>query len=76
MGDWVLPDIDESLCTRCGRCVPACPVDAIALAQNGPLFVLPQACTYCGVCEAVCPEGAVALHYTIEWGGAEETEVV
>ena len=70
MTTWDLPDIDSAVCTRCGKCVPACPHGVLVLGPDGPRFVRPEACTYCGVCEGVCPEGAVALTYTIEWASS------
>ena len=34
LGGPFLPEIDESLCTGCGNCVPVCPSSAIELAAN------------------------------------------
>ncbi|MBN1246792.1 MAG: 4Fe-4S binding protein [Anaerolineae bacterium] len=65
--EWLLPEVDLSICTRCGRCVDRCPEDAVVLTEAGPIFVRPEACTYCGICETVCPEGAIQLSYVITW---------
>ena len=65
--DWVLPEVDLAICTRCGQCVTRCPEDAVILAETGPVFARPELCTYCGVCETVCPEGAVRLSYVVTW---------
>lgn len=64
---WVLPDIDEATCIRCGQCVARCPAEAVAMADSGPVIVKPAACTYCGICESLCPAGAVTLSYLIVW---------
>ncbi len=63
--DWVLPQIDLSVCDRCGLCVLVCPTGALALAAGGPYFSVPVACTYCTECEAVCPQSAVACAFQI-----------
>ncbi len=48
-------------CIRCGRCVAACPVPAIALPAKGPPVLNRRACIECGCCSEVCPVNAVAL---------------
>lgn len=67
MHDWVVPDIDVSVCTRCGLCIESCPTHAVVMTEQGPSFADEQACTYCGVCETTCPDGAIALSYVIVW---------
>jgi NAD-dependent dihydropyrimidine dehydrogenase PreA subunit len=62
------PEIDTRKCTRCGRCVTACPERVLALTEEGLQFERPEACTYCGLCETLCPAQAVALRYRIVWG--------
>lgn len=47
--------IVETLCIGCGRCLEACPVDAIAGATGCRHAVLGDACTGCGLCLPVCP---------------------
>ncbi len=53
--------VDQGLCTRCGTCVGACPVDNVDIAD--PLGAcLPRAgdaCTSCGLCLEGCPGAAV-----------------
>jgi energy-converting hydrogenase B subunit K len=48
--------IDMSKCTRCGKCVPACPHDAInpAKVQLDELN-----CTHCGSCYKACTHDAI-----------------
>jgi ferredoxin len=47
----------------CGRCIPACPYDAIARDPGNPLRVrvdLP-ACEGCGACVAACPTSSLSF---------------
>ena len=44
-------------CVECGKCVPECPVDAIA--KGSPYKIDEQKCVDCGVCDAVCPVDAI-----------------
>jgi NADH-quinone oxidoreductase subunit F len=47
--------IDAEKCTACGRCLRACPADAIAGGRQ-LVHVIDQAkCTKCGSCLAACP---------------------
>ncbi len=46
-------------CTKCGACVPVCPVDAIT--EGDDKFIIdPEKCTDCGVCESECPVNAIS----------------
>ncbi len=60
-----LPMIDRSVCTGCGDCISACPVDALAQVGGKAALVRPLACTYCTVCENLCPVGAIELPFLI-----------
>ncbi len=42
-------------CIGCGRCLPVCPVDAIAGAVGFLHAVLADSCTGCQLCLAACP---------------------
>jgi formate hydrogenlyase subunit 6/NADH:ubiquinone oxidoreductase subunit I len=70
MDEWILPEIDQERCVRCGLCVELCPTQAVEMTGQGPAFSEGQACTYCGVCEAGCAEGAISLSYVIVWDKA------
>ncbi len=64
-----IPAVDASRCSGCGRCVSACPVEAVGLVSaNDPrepkkkkARVNEEICLGCGVCARACPQGAIAL---------------
>lgn len=65
------PRLDASVCTGCGRCVEACPREAIS-PGNLPRFDL-ENCIGCLCCSEVCPQGAVGvqrnfLAQLVDWG--------
>jgi uncharacterized Fe-S center protein len=51
-------EFDESLCTVCGQCVDACPVEALAIV-DGKLTFNRKKCTSCCRCARVCPTEAM-----------------
>jgi Pyruvate/2-oxoacid:ferredoxin oxidoreductase delta subunit len=69
------PVVDDQACTGCGRCVRACPVEAIALVphrgarwSDGAAAATPLVgdvdltrCIGCGVCAGACREDAVTM---------------
>ncbi|MCB1183899.1 4Fe-4S dicluster domain-containing protein [bacterium] len=64
-----IPDLDATACNGCGRCVDACPVEALALVSaNDPgkprrraARLLEDACLGCGVCVRACAQDALKL---------------
>lgn len=64
-----IPEIDQSDCTGCGKCVNVCPVEAIALSSaNDPkkpnrkqATLIEDRCLGCGLCVRACPEKVINL---------------
>lgn len=54
----LLPVVNESLCTYCGRCAEVCEFHAIAVIGKKTL-VFPELCHGCGSCTIICPENAI-----------------
>jgi MinD superfamily P-loop ATPase len=54
----LIPQVDETRCTHCGRCAEVCPWHAVAVVGQ-KVLVFPQLCHGCGSCTLACPEGAI-----------------
>ena len=54
----LIPKIDETKCTGCGRCGEVCEFHAIVVLGGKPLL-FPDLCHGCGSCTLECPEGAI-----------------
>lgn len=52
--------VDTALCTGCGACVEACPVEAISLRDNKAIIDAKK-CVDCGACESECPAEAISM---------------
>ena len=48
----------ESLCTRCHRCVSACPNEAISVGPDESVITDRARCKACGTCTVICPSDA------------------
>ncbi len=64
-----MPAVDDICCTGCGKCVTACPVEAMSLVSaNEPhrpagrkAKLDEEVCLGCGVCVRTCPQSALNL---------------
>ena len=53
--------IDEERCIGCTKCLPPCPVDAIAGAARRMHTVIAELCTGCELCVAPCPVDCIIM---------------
>ena len=69
-----IPQVREELCNGCGKCVTACPVEAMTLVSaNDPhkpkrrkAVLATDLCLGCGVCTRVCPTDGLSLEARAE----------
>ncbi|MEW6556806.1 MAG: ATP-binding protein [Elusimicrobiota bacterium] len=54
----LIPKIDESRCTYCGKCSEICAYHAIAVLPKS-VMIFEQLCHGCGGCSLLCPEKAI-----------------
>ena len=52
-------------CAVCGTCAEICPLDVIAMGEEGPEAVYPTECWHCGGCRINCPCGAVYYEFPL-----------
>jgi MinD superfamily P-loop ATPase len=55
----LIPQVDETRCTYCGKCAEVCQYHAIAVLGK-QVLVFPQLCHGCGSCTLMCPAHAIA----------------
>jgi len=60
----LIPQVDENICTYCGKCAEVCQFHAIAVIGKKTL-VFPELCHGCGSCTLVCPEHAISEHLNV-----------
>ncbi len=64
-----IPEIDAHSCTGCGKCVNACPVEAMTLVSANDAYkptrkiarINEDTCLGCGVCVRACPVDCITL---------------
>ena len=57
----LIAQIDQDICTRCGKCSDVCRFNAIPVI-NGQYIVEPLDCEGCGYCARVCPVDAISMN--------------
>jgi MinD superfamily P-loop ATPase len=60
----LIPQVDETICTYCGKCAEVCQFHAIAVIGK-KMLVFPELCHGCGSCTLVCPEKAISEHLDV-----------
>ncbi len=57
------------VCSRCGRCIAACPEHILQTESfNFPIVNFQQgACTFCAECVRACSAGALVFHESVPW---------
>jgi MinD superfamily P-loop ATPase len=55
----LVPEVDETKCTHCGKCSELCRFHAISSLPTLTL-TFPELCHGCGGCALVCPTGAIS----------------
>lgn len=68
----VIREID---CVGCGKCLPACPVDAIIGAPKWMHTVLEQDCIGCKLCVAPCPMDCIEMVESEKIQGGHDPEL-
>jgi formate hydrogenlyase subunit 6/NADH:ubiquinone oxidoreductase subunit I len=54
------PKVRRKKCVKCGSCAEACPVEAIAMTDSGPLIDY-RRCIACFCCHEMCRYEAMTL---------------
>ncbi len=57
---WIRPAIND-LCIKCGKCVKACPADALSIQPERQPELSPKPCIGCCCCHEVCPAKAIEM---------------
>ena len=60
----LIPEVDENLCTNCGKCGEICQYSAIVCVGK-KVLVYPELCHACGGCALVCPVDAITENLRI-----------
>jgi NAD-dependent dihydropyrimidine dehydrogenase PreA subunit len=59
--DVVTLQLDDALCTGCGRCMEVCPHAVFTLSDNKAVIQDRDACMECGACVKNCPVNAISV---------------
>lgn len=68
-----IPSLNQETCIKCGKCIRACPIDAISKVimdeekptQRTEFYVNEEVCLGCGVCARSCFNKSIML---LNWG--------
>lgn len=52
--------VNNDICTKCVKCVPVCPVEAIN-EEEGSIIINTEFCMGCGLCATKCPSQAITI---------------
>ncbi|MFC1977918.1 glycyl-radical enzyme activating protein [Chloroflexota bacterium] len=52
----------RGICNNCGKCIKACPEEAIGFDNDGVIQFNRALCTACGECIALCSPGAITVY--------------
>jgi formate dehydrogenase major subunit len=52
-------------CAECGTCAEICPLDVIAMGDEGPIVAYPKECWHCGGCRINCPCGCISYEFPL-----------
>ncbi len=52
-------------CAECGTCAEICPLDVIAMGDEGPVVAYPKECWHCGGCRINCPCGCISYEFPL-----------
>jgi heterodisulfide reductase subunit A len=65
--DGAVSHVNEIMCRGCGKCVEACPYNAVGLVEKGDdksvAYVQEALCKGCGACAVACPTGAASIFH-------------
>jgi uncharacterized protein (DUF362 family)/NAD-dependent dihydropyrimidine dehydrogenase PreA subunit len=59
------PEIQKSLCVKCGTCVQNCPPKAITIDKNGKPDIDYQNCIRCFCCQELCTHNAITVNRSV-----------
>ena len=57
---WIRPAFDDK-CVFCGKCIKACPVNALTITKGEKPVLEPDNCIGCCCCHEICPEHAIEM---------------
>lgn len=62
----VLPEVNQAVCTGCGKCIHWCSTEAIKINVMGKAEISRKKCIGCGECTVTCPFSAIDIHWETE----------